>query len=415
MIRLDKNSIRISKDLALWSILGVSLAFIALRNIGPFLYFTQAFIIIIMLFWIKKNNKNLLSKYIVIQILYISWNGISILWAESLNLALNTFLSIAQIVIICCCISYYCDTEDRIKRVLKAIAISGFIMIIYLILVTPISDWTYAFVGNFSQSTDEGRIGYSIGVHPNAMGTMCAILITIFTYFFDISRKKIYIIGNILLVIILLFTKSRISLFMLLIQLIGYFILRTKKKKSLLLIIPILIAISGAIVWMIFNIPLLYTLIGFRFNGILGVFNTQGIADASSRTRFLMISIGFKIFINNPILGVGVGNYAYHAYNEYGLFKQVYSHSNYIELMSNTGIIGAILYYLIPIWSTVSLYKLLHSFEGADRKICACFFVLIFTPFFTDFGKIAYNNELVQMINLLCFSASIIYHRKANI
>ena len=412
MIKLEKGKIKINSDLVLWSIFFILISFIALRKIVPFLYLSQLLVCFFITTWIIKNNKKFLTKYTIIHSIYLIWTGISILWAKSTSLAVSSFLSVAQIVIICCLISYYCDSVSKIEMIISMIAWAGIIMIIYLLLVTPKNEWVYALKGSFTKSTDEGRIGYSIGVHPNAMGTLCSIISMVFIYKLDTTKIKRYYFYILILIIILLFTKSRISLFMFAAEVIGYIILRKKRTKRNIFIIPLIILLFIISCWSIFNISILYDLIGFRLEGILGIFSSNKVTDASTITRMFMINIGIKIFSKSPILGIGSGNYAYYAYNFYGLFKQVYSHSNYIELLCNIGLVGFILYYSIPIWSAIVLYKLLKYSYGEERKLTAFLFILVSIPIITDIGKISYNNEITQIINVLAFSYAIINMKK---
>lgn len=415
MVRIENKKIIINKDIFLWAIISILLAFIALRNVVLFMYLSQVFMVFTFLGYILVKRVNLLNKYVRIQLTYLVWSATSILWSSSRNLAINSFISIIQIVMICCLISYYCDSELKVNNILKAISFSGIIMIVYLVLVTPMSDWMYAINGSFSLASDEGRIGYSIGIHPNTMGSLCAILNSIFIYIIDITKKKRYYFACLALIIILLFSKSRLSLIMLIMQCILYFLFRKKRKFGNAVIVPIIIVVALGVGWSIFNIPVLYNLIGFRLQGMIGIFNSASAMDSSSMTRMKMIEIGLDIFRKNPLLGIGSGNYAYQAFNYYGLHRQVYSHCNYVELLANIGLVGAALYYYIPFWSVFNLWRQIHISDGNKRKLCSCLFALLFIALIADIGKITYNNELLQIIYLVAFSTVNIFKREKRI
>lgn len=79
------------------------------------------------------------------------------------------------------------------------------------------------------------------------------------------------------------------------------------------------------------------TMLGYR----LGLAASTEKMDSSSEARLQMYADGLQIFLLKPITGVGLGQFA--AYSESGL----YAHSQYMEIVCNTGGIGALLYFPI--------------------------------------------------------------------
>ena len=138
---------------------------------------------------------------------------------------------------------------------------------------------------------------------------------------------------------------------------------------------------------------------------MMGIINHSYMIDASTNTRINMIKYGFEMFKSNPILGVGIGNYAYYGYHIYGLFAEVYSHNNYIEMLSNIGIVGFISYYFIPVYTCIKLRKLVNILTGRERILCAFLFVIMISRLIGDFGRVSYLDEIVQIINMLCYSS----------
>ena len=72
----------------------------------------------------------------------------------------------------------------------------------------------------------------------------------------------------------------------------------------------------------------------------------------SIHKRQQMYKVGFEIIDRNPILGIGIGNYYWLVGKEVG----GYSHSDFIEVGSGTGIVGLLIYYsiYIVIWHRLS-------------------------------------------------------------
>lgn len=85
------------------------------------------------------------------------------------------------------------------------------------------------------------------------------------------------------------------------------------------------------------------TLLGARFATSFESENFLG----TSRTEFYKEGIDF--FLEKPITGIGLGNFAVYSWYE------KYSHSDYMEVLSTTGLVGAVLYFPIYIilWSRI--------------------------------------------------------------
>lgn len=403
MFHNRKYIIRIPKDISSLLIFGVTVAFIALRTVIPFLYGIQLLFISYMgIIAIRNLNRLITTQYVVIYGTFFTWCCLSILWSPAIDKTMTATASIVQMIIICSLMTLYLVNLENIDKVLYGFAIASIIMITFLILRTQPSEWVHVLTGSFSASSDKGRIGYSIGHHPNAMGNLCALLAFIWLYLYDKSKRKVYFIWIFLLSCILLFTKSRAAILMLIMYFFGYILLCKKRRFIYIKVIPIIIILAFLLYWAIFHIPILYELIGFRMEGVFGLFNSNYTIDASSYTRINMMKYGIDMFIKHPITGVGFGNYGYYAYHYYDLFTETYAHSNYIEILAGLGVVGIFLYYILPAFSCITLGLNLKRTNGSNRKLCAFLFVAIIVRLITDLIKITYSDELTQMINVIC-------------
>tara|TARA_B100000963_G_C22635593_1_gene677425 strand:+ start:219 stop:1406 length:1188 start_codon:yes stop_codon:yes gene_type:complete len=68
-------------------------------------------------------------------------------------------------------------------------------------------------------------------------------------------------------------------------------------------------------------------------------FNSSNISDPSFMYRFSYIIKGIEYWTENPIIGLGIDQFRH-------VNNSSYSHNNYVELLSTTGIIGFLLYYI---------------------------------------------------------------------
>ena len=445
----DNKKLSLPQNLWDLSVLILFIAFIAIRDIPIFLYAAQIFFLIMTLINIIRNKKINNIRVSFSWGAFVVWVLLSFIWASSMTNAIKFFKEIIQIAIISSGFAVYCSDKNNIKKALEFAAISSVFMIFYTLVKTPIKEWITIYNTYKDIATDAGRLGYSIGVHPNTMGALCVISIFLWGYVFKEKKIKTSILWIILSFFLLLFTKSRaafIELFIIGYLPIAFANLEWKKIliRTVIYIITILIFIGVSL-----NVPFLYRLYGSRFEGLSNFLkynttvasnekkdddidnihikkantNTNTIdteknnssdnkkdnikedplkkGDASVTGRKALITVGLQIIKDYTILGVGAGNYANIAYNNYGLWREVYSHTNYIEMFADLGVIGFIIYYLPRFWVLIILVK-----KGiSKRKDSLLIFLLSFciTYLALDFIRITYSSEFTQLIYTICF------------
>ena len=403
---VNEHKIYIKKDIFGFLTLGIINAFMVFRGTLPILYVLQLLFVLYGILFVLKNHGRIgLNIYCRFYIFFGIWSMSSYIWAINKSMALNSIISIIQIITICIIMSFYINSLNRVNRILYFIALSSLVMLVYFIIKTPLTDWKDAIWGGYSASTSQGRFGRAIGHHPNSVGDLCSISALVWFYFYLLNKNKFNLIIMMIFSVMVLFSKSRISLLTLVFNILYLILIYRKRKKNKIYIIAIIIGALIILSWAIFNIPVLYELVGYRMEAMMGIINHSYMIDASTNTRINMIKYGFEMFKSNPILGVGIGNYAYYGYHIYGLFAEVYSHNNYIEMLSNIGIVGFISYYFIPVYTCIKLRKLVNILTGRERILCAFLFVIMISRLIGDFGRVSYLDEIVQIINMLCYSS----------
>ena len=204
---------------------------------------------------------------------------------------------------------------------------------------------------------------------------------------------------------LLLFSKSRTAF--LFIGMLGVIYLLLEKRDCRKVLGRILL-VGGLILaafWLVMNIEPLYKLVGYRLTGAVSFLTNDGNVDASVRERNKMISAGLDMFIKHPLLGVGARNYSNIAFAKYGIWADVYAHSNLIEILADFGLIGTLLYYIPRIWCLVRLFRLRKRITDPQRlKCCAFLTAFVITNLITDYIYISFNNEAIQLVYTLCFA-----------
>jgi O-antigen ligase len=116
-------------------------------------------------------------------------------------------------------------------------------------------------------------------------------------------------------------------------------------------------------------------LIEKRFSGMSHMASGQT-GDASSMERVALIRGGLNLFYDNPFLGIGLNNAIY--------IMGKYTHSNYVELLSNVGLIGTLFFYMMYLFTLRNIYYM------PLIKIKKYFYIMIFILLITDIASISY-------------------------
>lgn len=386
---------------------------IVLRNyvwLSTYFYMIPA--LFMLLIYIRSNGFVLQrnhAKVVVPLVLFIAFGLMSSLWAVKSSYVISTVFIIARIYLVVMIFSLFINSKEDLNRQLEIFFLSGVLMLIYLFVSTPGDVWMEALTGSFSAASDEGRLGRTIGYHPNELGHICVIFSLLALYIGDIKKKKKYLVLAALFIVVTFFTKSRTSLLMILLMIAIYYIAAEERAKKQLFAVISIVALFMVAYWAVFNIPTLYNLAGFRFVGLFGSASEQ---DASTLTRIRFLSYAFELFKSHPLGGIGLDNFKYYAYTGLNAWAEVYSHSNWGELLSGTGLIGTALFYGPQIIATISLLKSLRRLGSDDRKLCAFFLSFIIVNIVFDIQKISYDKlEVMYPIAITILSASILHKR----
>ncbi|MCM1141145.1 MAG: O-antigen ligase family protein [Muribaculum sp.] len=150
------------------------------------------------------------------------------------------------------------------------------------------------------------------------------------------------------------------------------------------------------IFYAIFNIPLLYDLIGKRFEGLFSLLTGNAAQVSGDDMRRRMITMAYEGWLQSPFFGHGIDSFK--AYNLATTGHHYYAHNNYLELLYDVGIIGFAIYYWIYFYIIKNLAKLPESLY--KYKILG--FGLLLELMIFDFGGVSYY--LVGSVNLLAIS-----------
>jgi len=135
-----------------------------------------------------------------------------------------------------------------------------------------------------------------------------------------------------------------------------------------------------------------------RFTSILDVY------EGSNKGRLEVWSEALGITLKNPVLGVGLGNYASAVRPEAKYREPIYAHNTYLDLSSEIGILGALAWMLIMVWGASPLVETRHAvFLRKDLNIynLAASFGILWFSLHAFFETPLFSPQILPLILIL--------------
>ena len=134
-----------------------------------------------------------------------------------------------------------------------------------------------------------------------------------------------------------------------------------------------------------------------RMSNMVEAFTGTG-GDSSTIIRLALVDIGWDLFYQSPITGVGINNPSVYTFFVYGK-DNYYLHNNYIELLAGTGIIGLLAYYSMYLYVAYNLirYRDIHSNEYIMVLI------LFLSQIVMDMGMVSYESKSTYFYMMLFY------------
>lgn len=340
-----------------------------------------------------KRKKIKFAIPIIILFIFDFYCLLSSFWALDTTLAMDKaktlFILTTFLLVTYNCFSNIDNAEEKL---LKIIMFAGIFFSIYVILF-------YGAETYFTKLLNGERVGTEVN-NVNTIGMQTSISIIIAMFFAIYKSNKKYIIPSILPLIVSLGTGSRKVLILIVLGIILLFLLKKDQKinvKKIVILLFLLGMLIGAL-----QLPVFSTIVD-RIEMTIQSFTGEAKIDIGRRK---FIDVGWKQFLETPILGIGIANSGYLTLKVDGWFT--YLHNNYIELLACVGIIGFALYYSVYIYI---LYYGMKFFNRKDANINLI--LIIFTAnMILEIAMVSYSLKNTYIYILL---ALLVIERHKNI
>jgi hypothetical protein len=252
------------------------------------------------------------------------------------------------------------------------------------------------FLFDTSRSYDEGRFGDKID--SNDFGISAVILI-MFLYL-KFLYKEFGLLSLISLIAfpiyMIVLSASRNALAGLAILFFAHFIIHRTKDK---LTNVIKIIFAGILVYGIFFFFIKSTYLGQRLTETAEQnieaeyqYDLSGTVFEKFGDRGIFYVQGWALFKENPITGIGLGNYSKYS------FEELVLHSEYMIQLCELGVIGSILFLFYYGWIIKSLFGKWKN-DQENRRITEAFMFGILIILFMGFSMFQYSNPIYFLLS----------------
>ena len=313
---------------------------------------------------------------------------ISMIWAQDRGLTLTIFKSLLKSLITMWFFYLHYQKKTDVRELINIIFIAGAVIAAYAIYRYGVPKiWKVLTAGKRLKNNFTNR---------NTIGVMSALSLVIAFSRLINKKPSFFLLLALPCLPIAIATGSRKTSAILAVGFIMLVLIRVIRKspdpkKTFIRIICVLL-LAVIIGYIIVSLPIMNSLVR-PVRNLLNYFTGEGRTDKSTTRRMNYIDLGFRQFLETPLLGVGVGN------SPLVIGADTYLHANYIEILACGGIIGFLIYYAPYIYLIKKSIDL-RRFEQDESDLC---FVLLILVLVTDIGQVSYYSKETYFYLMMFF------------
>lgn len=221
--------------------------------------------------------------------------------------------------------------------------------------------YSNAIFGSYVPGTQNGAIGYtaSLNGHYSTNGTLVAFGAICFMIQYLLADKKRtkrkYLILMTSAIIAILLTQKRAHIIFFAITFICTYTMYNFKQGAIRNAFKLIVVFLAA--WVLLGIAIQFVPV---LSAVFKRFLIIG-EDAQTLTRFTMWQYALNLFSSNKLIGIGWGGFRYR-FVELNMFEgAANAHNIYLQLLSETGIIGLISFLFLAAYSIINVAILLKN------------------------------------------------------
>lgn len=360
------------------------------ENLFDSMFSTYTFygLVIVTLVLFIREKHIYVNKYEIVFVIFFLYCALSTLWSANPSLISGVRGSLVKNLFFMFAVSTRVKSKQDVDQMFRLALFATIYCMVLLLIRTPIEVY------------GTQRIGEELGLNSNGLGIRFFVGIILALYFLLSEnmeggfKRSILVVLIGMFFILALFTGSRKASFACLAAICGvlFFAVDTPKKRVRRLFLIACVAFIA--IYLIFSVSDIYNVVGKRFDSLFLFIRGDKSADSSGFIRGDIANQALIVFKNNPILGCGANNFM--AHNSYG----IYSHNNYLELLSTLGIIGFLLYYYRS-FSMLHICRKSLKVNKKNQTFVMCILIIIIG--ICEFGLVSYYGVFYQSV--LCIAS----------
>lgn len=319
---------------------------------------------------------------------------LSAAWAFSGQLAMDKGVDLLEITLSTFAICLFFQDEKSMDALYAVIMWIGYFVVIYTVMIYGVDFLIARF--------EKGKRVTNDYLNANVLGMRAAYAIFINIYF--IMKRGVRLTDLMIpaAFVLLAASGSRKAVIMLPLCVGMLFFLKCidpRDPAKTLFRWLLLLAAFGLTAVLVLRLPM-FSIVHRRLEGMIAGFRGSGAADSSAAMRFRMIELGKRLFLENPIGGVGFSNPRVFAGAELKFYT--YLHNNYIEILAGGGVLGFIVYYSIYFYCICTLLRY-RDFQDLEFDLALTFLTVYLI---LDYGHVSYESKINYLFILMFYSAS---------
>lgn len=296
---------------------------------------------------------------------------------------------------------YMCfQREKSVDSLLKIGMWTGYIVCFYTVYYYGLD----YFINVLSSSA---RIAND-ALNANTVGLLGANAIVMTVYYMMYEKPRWWNIIALPTLGILAATGSRKALVFVVIGIVLLFVFKSFRSNNIVNSLAKLAAYLGIVIIAfigILQLPIFSEVLE-RMSSMIDAFTGTG-GDSSAIIRMALVDIGWDLFHQSPLIGVGINNPSVYTYSIFGR-ENYYLHNNYIELLAGTGIVGVITYYSMYVYLVYNMIRY-HDFHSNEYVMV---FILLISQLVMDMGLVSYESKSTYFYMMLFFMETKILRTK---
>lgn len=310
---------------------------------------------------------------------------LSILWCDNVSGALTRLIDLFEAVLIATAIAFNKPKLNEIHFILDAYLIG-------VILVSVVCCWV-----DRETLTSWSRLGKTVfeSAGSSLIEYSCILIYSqmyVAYRFFSSSCKTKWGIAFCFLFVCGMLTGVRKALIIPLLFVYVYQLIINRKNALKIIGYTALAIIIVSLIFLLVN-TFFVTLSTRMWNLVFDITQgTNGVAVGgdSYETRSWLRETAWQAFLENSLIGLGVGQFAHYSLLHGG--PLLYAHNNYLELLANMGVVGFLCYYGAIVLLVRQLWSVLvNTKENCKIRQFACFGIsFIVAVLVMEYGQVDY-------------------------